>query len=446
MKHFFVLFSLLIFASCSGIKQISSDDITYPNWISSRPISNDYYIGIAKSSKLQPDYEAIAKQNSLADLSSEISVNLSSESIFHQVDKGDSYREEYQALIQVESKKNLEGYTRIASWENETEYWLYYQLSISEWELIRNKRIKQAVEDAYGYYKLAKKYSAENKFVSSVHYAIKGLDLLKLYMNESLTHSELEQPIDVLCFEFLSDTHGSVDYKMFSGTQNMELLLMGYSNTLDPVEVSIGKSDIPFKVRSSIKGVPGNLNSNIDGLLSISLKNADVNRPGHFVQFTLDWDTMLRDANASVWLRSLLSFPENTFKVSIKTLWPKIAVSSQEFNLSESMNQSILLNETINYLKNKGFDVVEENQADFLISITANTRKGTATNTMHTSLLEYEFIVKSPSGSSIYQLQKRELKGVQASFYTAGINAYERSLDDFKWDVLRDFLKSLEGS
>ena len=108
MKHFFVLFSLLIFASCSGIKQISSDDITYPNWISSRPISNDYYIGIAKSSKLQPDYEAIAKQNSLADLSSEISVNLSSESIFHQVDKGDSYREEYQALIQVESKKNLE--------------------------------------------------------------------------------------------------------------------------------------------------------------------------------------------------------------------------------------------------------------------------------------------------------------------------------------------------
>jgi hypothetical protein len=62
---------------------------------------------------------------------------------------------------------------------------------------------------------------------------------------------------------------------------------------------------------------------------------------------------------------------------------------------------------------------------------------------MHTSLLEYEFIVKSPSGSSIYQIQKRELKGVQASFYTAGINAYERCLDDFKWDVLRDFLKSL---
>ena len=45
----------------------------------------------------------------------------------------------------------------------------------------------------------------------------------------------------------------------------------------------------------------------------------------------------------------------------------------------------------------------------------------------------------------IYQKQERALKGVQASFPTAGINAYERSLDDFKWDVLRPFLKYLEG-
>ena len=36
----------------------------------------------------------------LTDLSSEISVLLSSESIFHKVDKGSSYREDYQSLIQ----------------------------------------------------------------------------------------------------------------------------------------------------------------------------------------------------------------------------------------------------------------------------------------------------------------------------------------------------------
>ena len=44
-----------------------------------------------------------------------------------------------------------------------------------------------------------------------------------------------------------------------------------------------------------------------------------------------------------------------------------------------------------------------------------------------------------------FQEQKRELKGVQSNFPSAGINAYERSLDDFKWDILRPFIKQLVG-
>ena len=71
-------------------------------------MSNDYYIGIAKALKKNADYSSIAKQNALMDFS-EIS-KLSSASIFHQVDKGDRYREDYQSLIEIKSHKDLEGY------------------------------------------------------------------------------------------------------------------------------------------------------------------------------------------------------------------------------------------------------------------------------------------------------------------------------------------------
>ena len=63
---------------------------------------------------------------------------------------------------------------------------------------------------------------------------------------------------------------------------------------------------------------------------------------------------------------------------------------------------------------------------------------------MYTSMLAYEFVVRDFSGKIVYQQQERELKGVQASFASAGVNAYERSLDEFTWDVLRDFIKKLE--
>ena len=446
MKNFLLLFCIILLASCAGIKKTATEDVVYPNWISSRPISGEYYIGIAKSSKNNLDYEAVAKQNALADLSSEISVILSSESIFHQVDKGDSYREEYQALIQVESEKNLEGYTRTASWENESEYWLYYQLSKFEWELITAKRKQQAIEEAFSFYKLANKYAAEDKLVSSVHYAVKALEVLKLYMNESLIHPELGFPIDVLCFQFLADVQGSIVYKMYSGTQNREVLIMGNASSLEPIEVFIANSDVPFKLRSSIKGTPSSIYSNKEGVLAINIHNADSYKEAHFVQFTLDWELMLREANASIWLRSLLDFPENSFKVSIKTLWPKIAISSEEFNLGNSMTQSILLNETSAYLQKKGFDIVSPTNADFLISISANTNRGLTNNRMHTAMLQYGFVVTNSLGTVVYQQHKMELKGVQASFLTAGINAYKRCLDEYKWEVLRDFLKFLEGA
>jgi hypothetical protein len=114
-------------------------------------------------------------------------------------------------------------------------------------------------------------------------------------------------------------------------------------------------------------------------------------------------------------------------------------------NLGEPMVHGVLLNATTNYLKEKGFEIVAQEQADYLINITANTHRGLKTNRMHTAILQYEFEVKDAQQKVIYQRQELELKGVQASFPTAGVNAYERSTDEFKWDVLRAFLKHLEG-
>ena len=446
MRYLLLLFIAITFASCTGLKKTTITEVpSFPEWVTSRPISADYYIGLAKASKRNSDYQSLAKQNALLDLSSEISVKLSSESIFHQVDKGDSYREEYQSLIQVESQKDLEGYTLVASWENDDEYWLYYQLSKTEWERIRTERKQKAIDEAYNYYQLAEKYLVEENTISAIHYAVKALDALKLYMNEPLRHPDLEFPLDVYCFQFLADAHKSIYYEVEVGTQDKEVILMGSDISIEPFDVYVGAANIPFKIRSSFKGAPDRVSSDANGLAKVRVQGVDVYKKEHFVQFTLDWDGILIDANASAWLKSLLDFPENSFTFTLNTLWPKIAISSKELNLGESMSQSILLNESTNYLKGKGFDIVNISDADLLIDISANTNKGLTNNRMLTSMLEYEFVVKDSSGKVIYQKQERALKGVQASFSTAGINAYERSLDEFKWDVLRPFLKYLEG-
>ena len=445
MRVLFSIIVTLIIASCSGVKQtVQIDKPDYPNWISNRPLSDEYYIGIAKALKNNADYPFQAKQNALMDLSSEISVKLSSESIFHQVDKGDSYREDYQALIQMESQKDLEAYDLVASWEDEKEYWLYYKLSKLKWKELRAERKQKAVNEAYTYYKLAIEKQLMEDVSSALHYAVKALDALKLYMNESVRHPDLEYPLEVYCFEFLADIHNSITYESELNLESREFLI-GSDFTLESFDLSMGKGNIPFKIRSSFKGVPDRVFSNDDGIVKVCVQSMDVYRKEHFVKFILDWEGMLKAASPSDWIRNLVHFPESSFKISVTPVWPKVSISSEELNLGQEFGQSILLNEAINYFQDKGFEIVDDSQADYLISISANTLRGLINNRMHTALLQYEFVVKDGLGKLIYQQQERELKGVQASFPTAGINAYERSLDDFKWDVLRPFLKHLEG-
>lgn len=445
MRLLVVIITLLW--SCTSTKPIVEEHKPdYPQWVLSRPISQSNYIGIAKASKSNEDYQSIAKTNALMDLSSEISVKLNSESIFHQVDKGQSYREEYQSLIQMQSHKELEGYELIASWENEKEYYLYYSLSKYKWEQIRQERKANALEQAYSFYQLAQEAHAITEFTMKVHYAVKALDLLKMYMNESLWYQGLDKPLDILCFEILSEAHNSVNFKMKEGSQHLEIVLMGKDISLEDFIVDVSSSGLPFKVRSSMKGIPDVLISDETGLLTAKASEIDVYKKEHFISLVFDWKSLIEETSKEAWIISLLDFPEKTFEIKLNAIWPKLSLNSEELNLGEPMQQAILLNTASNYFRNKGFELVEASEADYKISIQSNTSRGLHNNRMHTALLYYQFDVRDASGKLIFQHQMRELKGVQASFPSAGINAYERSLEDFTWDALRPFIKFLEGT
>lgn len=448
MRYLFVISTFItLLWSCTSTKPIVDESVpSYPHWLLSRPISESNYIGIAKASKSSGDYQTIAKQNALMDLSSEISVKLNSESILHQVDKGQSYREEYQSLIQMQSHKELEGYKLVASWEDDKDYYLYYTLSKYEWEQIRVTRKANALEQAYTFYQLAIAESAKDKAALRVHYAVKALDRLKMYMNESLWYEGLDKPLDILCFEMLSDVHSSIGFEMHQGMQEREIVLMGKDISLEEFEVDVTSVGLPFKVRSSMKGIPDQLSSNDDGLLVIQASAIDVYRKEHFIHLQFDWKSLIEETTAESWVISLLDFPEKTFEIKVNAIWPKLAINSEELNLGEPMDQAILLNASSNFFRKKGFEFVDASEADYIISIQANTSRGLHNNRMHTALLYYQFEVNDASGELVFQKQMRELKGVQASFPSAGINAYERSLEDFSWDVLRPFIKLLEGT
>ena len=113
MKQFAHIIFAFLLVSCGTQKEVVTEEpvAPRPSWVTSKPIDPGMYSGIGMAYKSAgADYIAIAKNNALNDLASEISVNISSSSLFYQIEQDDNLREEFQANTQLKSKENLEGY------------------------------------------------------------------------------------------------------------------------------------------------------------------------------------------------------------------------------------------------------------------------------------------------------------------------------------------------
>ena len=96
-----------------------------PHWVESRPLNNLDYIGIGVA-QIAPGVNFIeaAKNNALSDLASEIKVNLESNTIYSQTERGGVVNEDFRSTIKTSAAADIEGYEMAGSWQNSDEYWV----------------------------------------------------------------------------------------------------------------------------------------------------------------------------------------------------------------------------------------------------------------------------------------------------------------------------------
>ena len=128
MKSFSTIFFLSLFLfSCARSKNV----VEVPTWISERPNTQSYYVGIASASKYEYPYNAIEidKENALNSLAREIRVNVSSSSLLSTLQVNHWVEESFESNIQSTVAEDLEGYTLVGTYEDKNEAWVYYQLN-----------------------------------------------------------------------------------------------------------------------------------------------------------------------------------------------------------------------------------------------------------------------------------------------------------------------------
>ncbi|NJN41496.1 MAG: hypothetical protein HC811_03900 [Flammeovirgaceae bacterium] len=449
MKRFFLLSCILFSCTPAAVKNASLNP--KPEWLSQKPNSGSYYIGIGHSAKDGTNnYLQTAKQSALDDLVSEIKVNVSSTSILNQMDINKEFYETYEQMIQTTAADEIEEYEQMGSWEDESNYWIYLRLSKQRYKEIKAEQQRKAVTLAMDYFTKAKAADRADDIVLALGFYFQGFYAIEKYLAEPIT----------LVFE---GNEILLTNEIYAGIQN---LLDRVELVSEPKEFSINRrvavSDHNFTVSARDK----KNNQMIDGLPLMAQfeKGAGEVFPEYKTNTEGKSKILLtkissRDLEQRVGVRvNLVAFagtnPTEIYSlITQKLVIPKTAIllnvmrpvvymSATEKTLGAEKQTYQLTNRIKNYLTNEGFDFTENrNGAELFIELYADSEKGAASGSIYITYVTATIRVTSMlDNRQIYATTLDRIKGYSLDYERSSQEAYNKSLEILEKEKMPELL------
>ncbi|MFT3765349.1 MAG: LPP20 family lipoprotein [Minicystis sp.] len=188
-KLFYIFFSAFVLITQIVIAQTQQApvEIKAPIWVSSRPNTGFKYVGIGFGDKTKGgNYQMEAKKNALYDLTSEIKVDISSNSVLYSVQNNNSFNEDFNSLIKLSNSDNIEGYTLVDSYENDKQYWVYYELDKQQYAEQKALKKRQTIAKASNLIVSSFEEEKNQNFSASLKKRIQAFGVLTPYLSEEI--------------------------------------------------------------------------------------------------------------------------------------------------------------------------------------------------------------------------------------------------------------------
>lgn len=448
-----IIFALLLISCGTQKETVTEEPIEpRPSWVSSKPIDPTAYSGIGMAYKSAgADYIAIAKNNALNDLASEISVNISSSSLFYQIEQDDNLREEFQANTQLKSKENLVGYELVGSYENSNEYWIYYRLDKAGYTALKRQREESAIALAKQLYQNAIEFKAKQQYAESIKFNVKAIAALKDFMAEPL-QTNIDGEDVFLHVELFSKLQQSVSEIELSALHKLIQTKRGQSISAEQLTFSCTSTNgnalagIPVFLYYSGARIPNNqVYSNVNGLVSYTIPKVTSKNNKEYFQANLNMVSLVSEATDDPFIRKLLakvSGPEERIEINIEK--PKVYIQTSEYNLGRTMPTSPLASAFKSSFIEEGFSITEsEKDADYRLNISAKTRVAEKNDRYATANLDAIFGLRGKDAQLIYEKQVQSFQGLQLTPEKAGEDAYKKLAKEIEKRYFREMRRKV---
>ncbi len=443
---------LVVFAmGCGTTKKIEKTYPPAPSWVNNRPISSEYYVGVGSAKKTLDMNQTMqtAKQNALADMASDISVNISTNSILSTFDYNQNFSEDFSKTVKAQAEQDLEGYETVGNYEDQNNYYVYFRLSKSSYQKLKEERKAKAVTKALDLFD--KGFNAEKSGdvrFSLISY-IKALEPLKPYFADPLQvqyqgkeiylGNEISKEIN----RILSAVRIDVNSKQVRAKQGQQLP----AGTLDFKVLYANNAPLSgFTLSGSYTEKPlrnSKVQTDNNGIASFSLDAIRSNKNLETITATLNIEEIVNEATTDFMLRKLASrFRVPEAAISINVIKPTFFISSSESNLENKLSNSPLMEGLRKKLIEGGYAINnKESDADYRIAVKATTQTKGEVGTYKQTSLNATISVKDKIGAELYIKQIDNIIGSHFDYAQAGIEAYKEATKKVENTISREIFE-----
>lgn len=399
---FLLLLSTLLFAESSS-----------PQWVLQRPVNPDYYIGIGYCQKSNKEYQTTAQQKALQDIALQIKSHVQSSSSLNTSSNKQNIQRDYSEKIQVETNLQLEEYELVDSWENPTEYWVYYRLSKVDYQRLLERRLSKALTKGLSYLYKGEEWQAKGMLRSAATSYAKGLHSLNPVLDQDLTtliHDSSDDLYIVLSQKLLTIFDGitlqctNSNLEFYPLDQNIEKIRIQVSQHEQPI------SQLELKARftnpSSQISSKAQINAKGEAYLNIKALS---NLPKHQeVQVLLSGDFLIplkEDMGQKLYSKLLHRRPHLRIPITLSHSY------SSFVNVESNSNFELLSHYITQQIYETQFSAASQSQSDININIHTQLSKGAITQSgiqtyqAYTVLVKY--IITKSSDNSVLMTQEK---------------------------------------
>ncbi len=437
---------------------LNSEAKKKPAWVKQRPNDPAYYIGIATVPKSGSavEYRQAARGAALKQMSSEIKVSISSNSVLQKIETDYEYKEAYESKIQASVEQTLEGY-EVLTWENRKEYWVMTRLSKEKYARAKQMKLDRAKMMASSYLSDALKAIDNYDAYSALNYLAKGVVSLKNHLEEDLTYKTVDGTYNVgtELFSTIQDVFRRVELMPVQTSYQIQ-----FSKKLEvPIGINasfVGKAGekrplVGFPLKYAFTKGEGMLNSqsktNHDGYASVSITRLISKRKLQEITAGFDF-SHIAEAEVDEEEKRLLSifFPIKqmpTVGIAIEVLKSKAYLVSEEKVFGELDDKGPFTGMLKTEL-NENFFTFTSNleEADFVVKINSSfvagdERKGQGYS-VFTVFADFNITIKDMvSQAEIFADNLNGIRGMRPG-------NFEYALKDVRIKLINEFIAQIE--